>query len=84
MGLFKRLDKHAGLVSEMSETVGVKWDEVIAQDPEMAVKYREAVMKCTHCRDAGACQGWLKTHETAAHTPGYCENAALLGELAGG
>ena len=81
MGLFNKLDKHSGLVSEMSDRVGVDWEEVLTTRPDLAVKYRSAVMKCTQCRDVGACQGWLKTHHSAEHAPEYCENQDLLDEL---
>jgi hypothetical protein len=84
MGLFDKLDKHAGLVGEMSNRVGVDWEVVLGERPEMAVQYRAAVLKCTQCRDVGACQGWLSGHERAAHAPGYCENADLFEVLKAG
>ena len=81
MGLFKTLDTHSKLVSNMSDRVGVDWEDVLSQRPELAMQYRSAVMKCTQCQEVGACQGWLKTNHNAKNAPEYCENRDLLAEL---
>ncbi len=81
MGLLDKLDKHADLVGEMSNRVGVDWEEVLGARPELAMQYRAAVMMCTRCREVGACQGWLDERDQASRAPDYCENAALFESL---
>ncbi|MEP2532751.1 DUF6455 family protein [Shimia sp.] len=83
MGLFDKLNKHSDLVGEMSDRVGVDWEKALQQRPELAEQYRSAVLKCTQCRDVGACQGWLKTHDHADDAPDYCKNQGLFAELQG-
>ena len=82
MKVFEKLDKHSGLVSKMSSTVGADWTEKLAEDSSLASQYRNAVMTCTHCKHVGECQGWLNEHDTAPETPDYCLNKELLEKLA--
>ncbi|WP_372887231.1 DUF6455 family protein [Shimia sp.] len=82
MKFFKKIDAHGDLVEQMSDKVGVKWRKLLSDRPELAGKYRGAVMTCTHCRSVKDCKGWLAEHESAAEAPDYCLNRALLGKLA--
>lgn len=84
MRFFKKLDEHSDLMGEMSGKVGVKWDELLSDHPEMASKYRTAVMTCTHCQAVGECKGWLAENSDAPEAPEYCLNKDLLGKLAEG
>lgn len=78
MSFFNKLDKHAGLVSGMSDRVGVDWPQAIEKSPEAAMEYRNAVLKCAGCNDVAACQGWQASHETAENPPEYCLNGEVF------
>lgn len=82
MGLFDKIGRRASVMGKMAETVGVDFAEKIAQDPNMASKYREAVMRCSHCSHDGECKGWMAEHPHATETPDYCRNKDLLEGLA--
>nr|WP_319948232.1 DUF6455 family protein [uncultured Shimia sp.] len=84
MNIFKKMDDHAQLMGDMSEKVGVKWSEKLADNPELAKTYRSAVMTCTHCQSVGECKGWQATHKTADDAPDYCLNKDLLAGLSQG
>ena len=82
MNPFQKLAQHADLVGGMSEKVGVDWIGRIDAHPDLAARYRAAVMTCTHCQHVGECKGWQEGHDHAAHTPEYCLNKGLLEDLA--
>ncbi len=84
MSIFDKIDRHAGIMNKMAETVGVNWSEEIVKDPTLAYRYREAVMSCTHCKHDNECQGWMAEHSHAKETPDYCRNHALLQGLSEG
>lgn len=78
MSFLKKIDKHAHLVTGMSETVGVDWVKTLAQHPEMTEQFRSAVFKCTRCKEVHACEHWLKVHHQAELAPSYCKNKDLF------
>ena len=82
MGLFNKIDERAGVMGKMAETLGVDFAEKIAKDPNMVATYRDAVMRCTHCKHDGECKGWMADHAHADTTPDYCRNKDLLEQLA--
>ncbi len=82
MSVFEKLGQHADLVSGMSDRLGVDWAEAFEAHPELAARYRSAVLNCTHCQQAGECKGWQKGHAHADHAPDYCLNKGLLEDLA--
>jgi hypothetical protein len=82
MNLFEKLGQHADLVGGMSERVGVDWGQALEAHPELAARYRSAVMSCTHCKKVGECKGWQEGHVHADHAPDYCLNKGLLEDLA--
>lgn len=84
MGLFDKIGRRAAVMGKMAETLGVDFAEKIAQDPSAAAKYREAVMRCSHCSHDGECKGWMADHPHATETPDYCRNKDLLENLAQG
>lgn len=84
MKFFKKMDDHSDLMGSMSGKVGVDWSEVLTEHPELAQKYRSAVMTCTHCKAVGECKGWLAENAKAPEAPDYCLNKDLLGKLAEG
>lgn len=82
MKLLNKTDAHWKLMGTMSGKVGVDWGEVLIKHPELASKYRSAVMTCTHCKAVGECKGWLAENADAPEAPEYCLNKDLLGKLA--
>ena len=82
MGLFNKIDQRAGVMGKMAETLGVDFAEKIVQDPNMTATYREAVMRCSHCKHDGECTGWMAEHPHSDTTPDYCRNKDLLEQLA--
>ncbi|WP_319825650.1 DUF6455 family protein [Thalassovita sp.] len=82
MSIFDKIDRHAGIMNKMADTVGVDWAAEVKKDPSLAYRYREAVMSCTHCQHDGECQGWMAEHPHATETPDYCRNKVLLEGLA--
>lgn len=84
MGLFKKLDTHADLMSRMADTVGADLGAALIDGRLDAQGLRSAVMSCTACDCEVACQHWLDQNaEGAAATPDYCRNGALLDRLRG-
>ena len=84
MKLFDKISRHAGLMGDMAETLGVDFAARIAHDPALVAQYREAVMRCAHCSHEGECEGWLAGHDHADATPDYCRNKDLLEALSKG
>ncbi|MCW9042712.1 MAG: DUF6455 family protein [Pseudopelagicola sp.] len=82
MTLFDKLGKHADLVGGMSERLGVDWAQALEAHPDLAARYRSAVLNCTHCQKVGECQGWQTGHAHAKDAPNYCLNKGLLKDLA--
>ena len=56
--------------------------EAFEAHPDLAARYRSAVLNCTHCQKTGECQGWQKGHAHADHAPDYCLNKGFLEDLA--
>ena len=79
MGLFKTLDRHADLVNRMSDAVHADLADALIHDRMSAHELRNAVLNCTGCEAADACEHWLEDHKAgAADTPGYCRNRDML------
>ena len=82
MGFFSRLAKHEALFRGMSDRLGVDFNAWVGNAPEHAGDYRNAVLSCTACREAGACTKWQDMTVSAEEAPSYCRNKRLLDELA--
>lgn len=71
--------KHAALVDDMGQALGVDLQEEMlrgALDPDTLV---DTVLSCTNCTDPTACRAWLTLQEDVAETtPGFCRNTDLL------
>lgn len=83
MGFIDKLDRHGSIMAKMAKTLGVDFAEKIYEDPNVVTKYREAVLRCSHCQHEGECQGWMDEHASARETPDYCRNKDLLENLRG-
>ena len=82
MGIFDKLDRRASVMGQMADTLGVDFPAEITRSPDVAAKYREAVMRCAHCSHDGECKGWMAEHPNATETPDYCRNKDLLEGMA--
>lgn len=78
----KRIDRHMALMTRMGRALGADPVGSVMAGDLSAGAYRAAVLNCTACREADACEGWLETHEAGAEAaPSYCRNKALLEAL---
>lgn len=76
------LKRHAVLVDQMAETLGVDLEEVAMRGDLQIEEISDAVLSCTACANPEACQGWLGEHKNGApQTPDYCRNSELLQRL---
>ncbi|WP_126974523.1 DUF6455 family protein [Frigidibacter oleivorans] len=82
----RKLNEHAGLVSQMARTLGIDLMQAMVDGRLTAEDWRDAVMACTGCAEPGDCHRWLaERQETgAAAPPAYCRNGDLMGRLAQG
>jgi hypothetical protein len=79
--MFSKADKHTALMQSMAEKVGVDWNELVAENPEMANSFRHASLTCAQCKKAGECVEWQAEHDHEEHAPDYCLNRQLLDKL---
>jgi len=82
MGFFDRLAKHDALFRGMSDRLGVDFNGWIGCDAQHAGDYRNAVLSCTSCKDAGACVAWQEANAKASAAPDFCRNKRMLDVLA--
>ncbi|MBV1897243.1 MAG: hypothetical protein KUG70_12340 [Rhodobacteraceae bacterium] len=76
------LKRHAALVDQMAETLGVDLEKATLQGDLEIDEISEAVLSCTACANPETCQGWLEEHKNgAAHTPDYCRNSEMFQRL---
>lgn len=82
-----QLKKHADLFTRMGDAVGVDLQEKAIKGHLRFDEIAEAVIRCTHCGQPGACQTWLKAHQnppvaaapaSVDHAPNYCRNRDLF------
>ncbi|MBV2359656.1 hypothetical protein KUH32_07715 [Thalassococcus sp. CAU 1522] len=80
----KTLKRHAKLVDQMAEAVGLDLEERMLRGELTFGELDDAVLRCTGCAQPCACEAFLAgTTETIADTPDYCRNAELFRELRG-
>ncbi|WP_417205537.1 DUF6455 family protein [Antarctobacter sp.] len=73
------LKRHAALVDEMAQARGVDLEEQMLRGRLTFSELEDAVLRCTACTSADACEHWLETRtEPALDGPAYCRNAALF------
>jgi len=78
----KILKRHAALLDEMAQTLGIDLEEAAIRGDLRIDDISEAVLRCTGCPDPRHCRHWLQDHtEGATATPDYCSNAALFQQL---
>ena len=82
IGFFKKIDRHSELMSGMAERLGVDLGDEVAEHHIRAQDYRDALVRCTHCDNVGACVEWQQENEHADVAPPYCRNRDLFSQLA--
>ncbi|MEL7175997.1 MAG: DUF6455 family protein [Pseudomonadota bacterium] len=76
------LKRHADLMDRMAGTLGLDLEEKALRGDLPFDEIADAVMRCTGCTGAGACEKWLQDHaDGAEQTPHYCRNADLFKTL---
>ncbi len=78
----RTLTRHAQLVSDMTRAVGVDLPHALAEGQITGAGMQQAVIRCTECTQAGACQRLLAAMTVPAEAPpDYCRNTALFKTL---
>ena len=73
--LFSKIDKSYELTTGMAERLGHDLVADLQKDPELGARaLRAAVMRCTQCKEQGACRKLLAENETLEAAPAYCRN----------
>ena len=76
------LKRHAGLVDNMANAVGVDLQEQMLRGNLTISELDDAVLRCTGCSKPDACEHWLAGQsQTADVPPGYCRNADVFAAL---
>ncbi|MCL4187980.1 MAG: hypothetical protein KJZ85_10245 [Rhodobacteraceae bacterium] len=79
-----RLDRHGALMTRLAGAVGADLAHAVSDGRLGAPDLRTALLGCTACANAGACEDWLDEHPRGAGAaPGFCRNRELLERLAG-
>lgn len=78
----RKLDLHAELMGRMGAAVGADIGAAVADGRLSAPDLRSALLRCTGCAEAGACEDWLNDHPRGSdHAPGFCRNRDLFDRL---
>jgi len=73
------LARHAALVDDMGQALGVDLDEEVLRGSLTPDTLVDAVLSCTNCTNPAQCRGWLDRQEgVAVMPPEYCRNSDLL------
>ncbi|MDJ0823584.1 MAG: DUF6455 family protein [Paracoccaceae bacterium] len=76
------LKRHAGLVDDMADAVGVDLQEQMLRGDLSISELDDAVMRCTGCSNPDDCESWLASQTGAVDTPpAYCRNADVFAAL---
>ena len=78
MTVMHKISRHAGLVNEMANALGVDLiDEALAGRINEA-RLREAVGRCVSCDASTGCERWIEAHRRGAGAPPmFCRNNDL-------
>ncbi|MGH6922585.1 MAG: DUF6455 family protein [Propylenella sp.] len=80
MGIFKRIEDHGNLMSQMIGRTGADLTNLDGYTGEAT--FRNAIGRCLTCSHGDECRAWLAEAEQGSAPPGFCANAALFGSLA--
>ena len=79
---FSRYDRHADLVSRMSDVLGHDLVEETQRGNVTPGALRSTVANCIGCTQADDCDQWLAAHSSGAKAPpDYCRNGNLFAKL---
>lgn len=79
---YSKYDRHADLVSRMSDVLGHDLVEQAQRGNLSSDALRSTVANCIGCTQADDCQHWLEAHASGAQTPPqYCRNGDLFAKL---
>ncbi|MEX0349066.1 MAG: DUF6455 family protein [Paracoccaceae bacterium] len=77
----KTLKRHAALLDEMAQTLGVDLQDAALRGDLEFGEIADAVIACTGCTNPTHCEAWLAENSRAESGPGYCRNTELLKRL---
>ncbi|MBD3803353.1 MAG: hypothetical protein IE919_08930 [Thioclava sp.] len=81
----KNLNRHAAMMNRMAQLMGADLSAEMAQGRLSAEGWKDALVRCTECRDPEACVVWLSENDpeqTPSHAPpSYCENRLMMSRL---
>ena len=82
---FRKYDRHAKLMDQVANAVGIDLDEAVQRGELTEEMVRDGVLACVGCSQPGDCADWIADHKDGAdETPAYCRNRNLLDLLAPG
>ncbi|OWY09787.1 hypothetical protein B6V74_07165 [Thioclava sp. F42-5] len=81
----KHLNRHASMMNRMAQQMGGDLSMEMAAGRLSGEAWKDALIRCTKCREAGACLLWLAEHDPqmnpAKAPPAYCENRLMMTQL---
>ena len=76
------LKRHARLVDDMAQTLGVDLEETVLRGELTIDEIDDAVLNCAGCSCPDRCETWLADNQKgAAAAPRYCRNVSLFEAL---
>lgn len=80
--MLKKLAKHADLMGEMTQKVGIEMGDELISGRLSATEIRDAVYACTHCKNVSDCKVFLgDTNAVVEQAPEYCLNKQMISKL---
>lgn len=68
------LKRHAHLVDQMANTLGVDLEQKIMEGKMTFDALGDVVLACTGCANPEGCDHWLAQTRSATATPDFCRN----------
>ncbi|WP_170607216.1 DUF6455 family protein [Ruegeria arenilitoris] len=75
------LKRHAALVDQMADRLGVDLQEAAIAGAVAMDEISDAVLRCTKCANPVHCESLLAQPVNIDHSPEYCRNRDLLRRL---
>jgi len=78
----ENLKRHAALMDQMAQTVGVDLEDAVLSGRLAIDEISDAVLRCTKCASPDTCPAWMAGQsEPADRAPDYCGNRSMLQRL---
>ncbi|MEL6645929.1 MAG: DUF6455 family protein [Pseudomonadota bacterium] len=72
---FKKMDRHAALMTRMADAVGQDLSAQILRGDLAPQDYRTLLLACVGCKNADRCTDWLDAQTDLADAPpAFCRN----------